>query len=838
MRLLHFDNVGKLILTDFSGKAIPPYAILSHRWGNDEVLFEHLKNNTYKSKAGYRKIKFCGKQTAQDQLQHFWIDTCCIDRWNLRELSKAINSMFRWYQNSKKCYVFLSDVLVPASTDALQQSTWEASFRESKWFTRGWTLQELIAPVSAEFFSSEGQLLGNKTSLEQLIHEITGIPIKALQNHPLDEFSVDERKEWARHRETTEEEDSVYCLLGILSITMPLSYGEGKEKALNRLQNELETITPFIVPFHQNDRFIGQDSQLAELEERIFTSKQTTKIAITGIGGIGKSQLALEFAYRTKQKYKNCAVFWVSASNMDSLHQAYTYIAQKLDIPGWDDEKEDVKKLVQNHLSQESAGQWLLIFDNVDDANPEFNGLPTPQTANLVNYLPRSQLGSIIFTTTDINTAETLAPQNTIELLQMTPDAAQRMLEKHLKKHVSRNVQEAKLLLKELSYLPLAIVQAAAYINVNKITLEDYLSRLAEQKGKDEQQHCSKRNPVATTWHISFERIRHCNKLATDFILFMACIDRNDIPLAILPKAPSLTEEKGALETLHNYSLITKRPAELALDLHRLVHLAICNWLQEQGLLSQWTQLALERLNGVFPDGNYGNRSKWRRLLPHAVQALSSTLGRDEGSRLRLIYKCATAFHKDGRDEEAEVYLQEAMQIEKVKFGEEHPSTLTLMGNLAFTYKKQGRWNEAEELQERVMETSKRVLGEEHPDTLIFTNNLALTYTNQGRWKEAEELQERVIETFKRVLGEEHPNTLISITNLASTYRNQSRWKEAEELQERAMETSKRVLGEEHPNTLTFMGNLAFTLKRQGHNEQAIKLMSESVLLKNEGARC
>ncbi|KAF2017600.1 HET-domain-containing protein, partial [Aaosphaeria arxii CBS 175.79] len=152
MRLLHLDASGRPVLTNFHGKPIPPYAILSHRWGDSELLFEDLGSEAYKEKKdGYQKLKFCAKQAAEDNLQYFWIDTCCIDKWNNRERSRAINSMFRWYRNATRCYVFLSDVLVPTATDTYQCNEWEASFRASEWFTRGWTLQELIAPVSVEF---------------------------------------------------------------------------------------------------------------------------------------------------------------------------------------------------------------------------------------------------------------------------------------------------------------------------------------------------------------------------------------------------------------------------------------------------------------------------------------------------------------------------------------------------------------------------------------------------------------------------------------------------------------------------------------------------------------
>ena len=247
MRLLHFDGE-RLVSTDFRGKTIPPYAILSHRWRDSEILFEDLGNHEYKEKGGYRKIEFCAEQAAQDQLQYFWIDTCCIDKWDLRERSTAINSMFRWYKNAARCYVFLPDVSI--AIDA-SQSAWEASFCASEWFTRGWTLQELIAPVSVEFFSCEGRRIGDKKSLEPLVHKVTGIPLKALRNGPLDEFTIDERRDWARNRETSKEEDKVYCLLGILDIFIPAFYGEGMDKAWRRLQIELETAgsAPSIILF-------------------------------------------------------------------------------------------------------------------------------------------------------------------------------------------------------------------------------------------------------------------------------------------------------------------------------------------------------------------------------------------------------------------------------------------------------------------------------------------------------------------------------------------------------------------------------------------------------------
>ena len=244
MRLLHFNELGELEWTEFTKDAIPQYAILSHTWGSEEVSFVDLVNKTGKTKAGYRKILFCGEQATCDKLQYFWVDTCCIDKRNLNELSRAINSMYRWYQNAVKCYVFMSDVSTSGMTNPeSHQSTWEAAFRKSRWFTRGWTLQELLAPASVEFFSLQHQRLGNKQSLERQIHEITGIPTEALQGHPLNHFSVTKRMAWAENRETTEEEDGAYCLLGIFGVFMSLIYGEGKANALNRLRKAINEAT-------------------------------------------------------------------------------------------------------------------------------------------------------------------------------------------------------------------------------------------------------------------------------------------------------------------------------------------------------------------------------------------------------------------------------------------------------------------------------------------------------------------------------------------------------------------------------------------------------------------
>jgi hypothetical protein len=251
MRLLHTRSEEGFRWTEYlGGKKIPPYAILSHTWTEgQEVTYADIKelgkavDTDGKSKQGYQKLRFCAEQAERDGLDFFWVDTCCIDKSNNTELSKAINSMFSWYQNADRCYVYLSDVEIRTlDVDRSDEPArrWQPAFKESRWFTRGWTLQELLAPKAVEFFSAKGERLGDKVSLKHVIHETTNIPIGALTGDSLVEFSVADRFSWAANRQTTEAEDGAYCLFGIFSVHLPLIYGEGREKALKRLKKEIQ----------------------------------------------------------------------------------------------------------------------------------------------------------------------------------------------------------------------------------------------------------------------------------------------------------------------------------------------------------------------------------------------------------------------------------------------------------------------------------------------------------------------------------------------------------------------------------------------------------------------
>ncbi|KAI4935763.1 hypothetical protein J4E86_011385 [Alternaria arbusti] len=244
MRLLQINNDDDLSLVEYFGNDIPPYAILSHTWGADdeEISFKDVKKNRARSKpSGYRKVRFCGEIARRNGIFFFWVDTCCIKQESSQEVGEAINSMYRWYHDAVICYVYLTDVTVGTVTHEgiASVSDWSTAFRSSRWFTRGWTLQELLAPVYIEFYSKDGYRLGDRTTLVQQIQLSTGIAEAALRGSLLSDFTVEERISWARERITKREEDAAYSLLGLFGIHMPLIYGEGRRNALKRLQREI-----------------------------------------------------------------------------------------------------------------------------------------------------------------------------------------------------------------------------------------------------------------------------------------------------------------------------------------------------------------------------------------------------------------------------------------------------------------------------------------------------------------------------------------------------------------------------------------------------------------------
>ena len=231
MRLL---NTTTIELKEFYGDGILVYAILSHTWGDHELLFRDFIEDAHRQKIVWKKVLDCCETVAGDGWQWVWIDTCCIDKSSSAELSEAINSMFQWYLDAEICYAYLADVNIKSPRKT------HAKFRKSRWFTRGWTLQELLAPRYMTFLDSHWQALGSRSLLMAEISRASGIPQHQISSYR--DGSVAQKMSWAARRTTTRLEDQAYCLLGLFDINMPLLYGEGP-KAFARLQGEILKIS-------------------------------------------------------------------------------------------------------------------------------------------------------------------------------------------------------------------------------------------------------------------------------------------------------------------------------------------------------------------------------------------------------------------------------------------------------------------------------------------------------------------------------------------------------------------------------------------------------------------
>jgi tetratricopeptide (TPR) repeat protein len=561
-------------------------------------------------------------------------------------------------------------------------------------------------------------------------------------------------------------------------------------------------------------------------------------------------------------------VFWVHASNAARFEQSVRDIADRVKVFGRRDPKANIFNLLHNWLCN-SREQWLLVLDNVDDTRFLLDSSPTDAESTsrpLREYLPQCDRGSILMTTRNKGAAFDLVEHRDIIAVEpMDKPEAMALFEKKL--GAQEDDSDAIELAAALEYMPLAIVQAAAYIlqRAPRCSVEQYLhefrkserkrTSLLNRNGGHLRRDREAKSSIIITWQISFEHIQQTRPSAADLLSLMSLFDRQGIPQTLLQSrteqgdtqrgqeersdndfdsgedeasqsSTSEDEFEDDVEALRNYYFISVDTDGTSFEMHALVQLATREWLNSNGKLERWRQQSIRSLCATFPIGEFENWATCQSLYAHAKYAAEQQ-PEGESSLAQwgtLLYHAAWYAWKIGNIADAEKLAVKAMKARRKILGPEHKDTLSSMGMAGLAYHIGGQWKEAEELEVQVMETRKRVLGEEHPGTLISMGNLSSMYRYQGRLKEAEELEVQVIETFRRVLGEEHPGTLKSMGNLASTYRNQGRWKEAEELEVQVIETKERVLGEEHPGTLISMGNLATTYMYQGRWKEAEEL--------------
>ncbi|CAN9444961.1 unnamed protein product [Alternaria alternata] len=881
MRLLEIQHDGTIALTEdlIGADNVPAYAILSHTWlPGQEVTFDEFKRGLGRDKAGFDKIRFCAQQAQEDGLRYFWVDTCCINKADHVELQHAINSMFRWYQGATRCYVLLTDVLNAelATNGVPNMPAWEGEFRRSRWFTRGWTLQELLAPRVVSFYARDWTHLGDRHNLKQLIHEITGIPCPALAGARLDTFSVEQRLSWSSERQTTREEDKAYSLLGIFGVFTFLNYGEGETNAFKRLRKaiaedlqessqpqasagsfggRIATCTPVVskpsyyIPFPKNRYFVGRREELEILNQTLLQGTGCQKMSIVGLGGAGKTQLALRFAYTVRETMSAVSIFWMPALSMESYEQACVAVAAALHISQAETGKDNAKELVKEHLSADQAGPWLLVLDNADDHDILYG---TEHAAGIIDYLPESEKGMTVFTTRVQELAVSLTRGDVLELGSMSKPDATNFLEKFLiKKSLTEDREVVEELLDELAFLPLAIAQAAAYLNMNRTTITKYLRllrhteqdtiSLMSKEFRDQTRYKGSANAVASTWVVSFSQLQERDAVAADLLAFMSCIEWKVIPQSLLPKMQSRERIEEAIGTLCGYSFMSRREGDNTsetdggeewYDLHRLVHLATRVWVDKYGNTADVVQQALAHIAEVFPSDDFANQAVWRAYMPHALRLLYTKTSVDAQSRAKLSLWVGRCLDFDGRVQEALRWLEECCRCRE-GLDENDPDRLSSEHALGLSYWKNGQIKDAVRLLEHVVKVRDATLAETHPDRLASQHALSVSYWANGQIEDAVRLLEHVVKVQDDTLAETHPSRLASQHQLSVSYRANGQIEDAVRLLEHVVKVRDNTLAETHPDRLASQHALSVSYWANGRIKDAVRLLEHVVKVRD-----
>ncbi|CAI6093426.1 unnamed protein product [Clonostachys chloroleuca] len=580
----------------------------------------------------------------------------------------------------------------------------------------------------------------------------------------------------------------------------------GELKITLRQKEGTETINQakFIVPYLKNEKFVRRAEILDQLKARLSFSEDNHasqhRVSLFGLGGVGKTQIALAFIHWIKETNSEVSVIWVHASSPERFQQSFSRIAEEFQIPGYENPKSNVLVLVQQWLEKKNCGKWLMVVDNADDAELFF-GKPNPiesnpldASTNLAQYLPVCAHGTLLITTRNKQIGVKLASGDGSSMLQVQ----------------EMNASESESLLKS-SLATLAVNEEESRIR-------------GQGEVSSGSQHMDDIIPAD----------QKTNPLASELLSMMSYLDRQDITLEILQEynrqheddPRSSIELKRSIGILKNFSLVTEQKNG-SLDMHRLVQLVTRSWLDKTEASDWFRRKALVCISNLYPFGEFKNREVCRAYLAHALAVLElDVANKDEEatSRASLLHCVGEYFLRDGQHRHAENMIQEAFEIRMSSLGETHPYTLQSMANLAVTFYFQGRYKEAEKLEIRALEAQKLSLGETHPSTLRSMTNLAVTFQSQGRYEEAEKLEVQALEAKRISLGETHPSTLGSMVNLAITFYRQGRYEEAEKLEIRAVEAQKLSLGETHPDTLRSIANLAATFYSQGRYEEAKKL--------------
>ncbi|EEQ27528.1 hypothetical protein McanMca71_000042 [Microsporum canis] len=611
------------------------------------------------------------------------------------------------------------------------------------------------------------------------------------------------------------------------------------------------------IPFKRDDEFINRPAIFDKIKEKL--EAPGSRVALVGMGGVGKSQIAIQYAYCLENQLSDTWIFWIYASNSARFQESLEEIAHRGKIPGRDDPKRNTLGLVRNWLLDDKR-KWVVILDNADDLDFLKDTSTEEGTNNkrLDKYLPKTQNGSIFVTSRSREAALQLVDRrNIINVHPMDETQAVSLFRKKLNEGYDDKVIAE--LAAELGYLPLAIVQAASYISLREPRcsvqeyLEDFRGRNLTKKLKllsddngDHRRDEEAVNSVSATFKISFNRIRKTRPSAADLLAIMCFFNRQGIPDYVLqpegiecettprkkedsstPGLPARDESfENDIRTLISYCFISTGANPKVFDMHRLVQLAAQEWLDDNESFVSWQVILVTRLLRRFLDIKYENWGRCQQLYPH----MKSAIGHKPQGGVplqwwgRLLYRAALYVVKRGNMVGAVAMSTIALEVSKEAFGEDDPITLYCNDAVQFmqpdmtpvTGNNEGSSNE----------------GAWRWWTRLYVWLQWLTWLYiwpTGRLEKAEKRQLKVIKAVKKVNGPKHPATVRYISNLVSIYRLQGQLDEAEQLQEAAVESSKKANGPEHPATLYYMSGLVLLYQLQDRLGQANQLQGAVV---------
>ncbi|KAJ5702100.1 hypothetical protein N7488_009648 [Penicillium malachiteum] len=547
------------------------------------------------------------------------------------------------------------------------------------------------------------------------------------------------------------------------------------------------------VPFPHDPDFVSRDELLDQIHEK--SSIQGSRIVLVGLGGVGKSRLAIEHCHRVRQESPDTWVFWVHASNAARCEESLRNLADCAKIPGRQDRESNIFQLFGNWLQDGKVGKWILVLDNVDDdellqkplstwTDAQENTQRHVPTQPPLRYLLASSNGSIIVTSRNRAVALEIADhkKNLIDVLPMNSTDALLLLQNKLDESAEK--QELVQLVEELEFMPLAITQAASYINHRspQFSASQYLgklrqsdrqaTKLLEHEGKHMHRDWEAKNSILRTWQISFDHIRRIRKSAADLLSLMSFFDWQGIQRIFYGSSDEDTDSSSESEgddefehdimILKDYSFITsgKDSTSTVFTMHRLVQLTAHLWLKTNEQEEEWKSCFIKNLYRAWYATEYGSISVAEDMAAMSMKQRIKMYGVENEEALDSTAILAKVYEQEGRWEEAEQLNMQVLKTRKMKLGAEDLSTLKSMNSLALIYRKQGRWEDAEQLQLHVMETRKIKLGADHPDTLLSMANLAFTWEATGQHSKAIDLLRACVAKEQQFLGPTHPDTV------------------------------------------------------------------------------